>query len=273
LYGALGSPLQSWGWDINDEGVVVGSLQQTEAQFASGWMTSAFIYEPASNRVEIVDAPNQQGKSYISTSGAAINNDNRVVGACVDSSQVYWPFVYSAQVGGQFHVIDYPGTAAFDVNLAEQVLCGQPYGGGRAPCIWSAGSILQLPIQGYAYAMNDAGTVVGISDGTTGAYVYQQGKAYLLDDLLVANSVVPQPGRLHVVEACDINNDGCIAASGWNTSYIFQSYPLILTPDGQTPLPKYRPILPGALTLLRPGRMYSAARAEGATEGRDAGEQ
>jgi uncharacterized membrane protein len=151
------APSSTWGYGVNDFGVVVGELDADHQPLPL-----------------IVDAA---GARTFSPLGGAygiaygINNAGSVVGSAQNPSGHYLPFTWSAGVGQSL-----PLPAGSESGIATSITEGGlitgavDLGGDRRPVVWAHGALQELPLpagqwRGGAERSNDNGLVIGTLSG------------------------------------------------------------------------------------------------------------
>lgn len=139
--------------------------------------------------------------------------------------------------GKSWTVIGPPGVVSYasDINSSGQVAGWSESGGTRRAFLYSGGTLQDLgnPASGAvaAYAINDAGVVVGATSGNGvgvwGAVMYTEG-AWV--DL---NTLIPAGSGLWLESAVDINNSGQIIGTARNAAGEVRGYLLtpVVTPE------------------------------------------
>jgi probable HAF family extracellular repeat protein len=215
---------QSWGADINNDGVVVGTVELSPPS-AYPRVYRSFIYSP-NGSPQIRYLGGLQG--YPSSSAAAVNNNGQVVGTCYDEQGInYKPFLYA---NGQ--VQDFSGlenVCAFDINDSQTIIgCQGSVSSGETSSgmfIWSEGVSTPIPINGFAYAINIQGLVTGSAmypNGQNYGFLYRAGVVFDLNNITSGAPV-------HIYGADDINDYGHIIAWGLTSDYS-AGYDLLLVP-------------------------------------------
>jgi hypothetical protein len=215
---------QSWGADINNDGVVVGTVELAPPSAFPGVYRS-FIYSPGGSP-QIRYLGGLQG--YPNSSAAAINNNGQIVGTCYDDQTINSkPFLYA---GGQIQ--DFSGfenVSAFDINDSQTIIGSQDVmSSGQTSSgmfIWSEGVSTPIPINGFAYAINNQGLVTGSAmypNGQNYGFLYRAGAVFDLNNITSGAPV-------HIYGADDINDFGHIIAWGLTSDYL-AGYDLLLVP-------------------------------------------
>ena len=135
------------------------------------------------------------------------------------------------------------GSFGFGINDAgdadhDDDIVGSSYGRYPLPsraCVWSHGKVINLgDLEGafntYASAINNKRQIVG------GGGTYPGDKAFLWQNQAIRdlNDWIPKDSGVHLYWASDINENGCIAASGYNAQGETHAYLLVpaeLAPD------------------------------------------
>lgn len=205
--------IEGWAEAINDAGVIVGWVATEETEFLARWWPTG--------QIDILPALVTEPGVVISSVGNDVAPDGRVVGtmtwATDESAQTQaflWdqgaPLMLGALSGGNaFAVgIDATGRVVGNADLRlEQT---------ERAFIWTGGTTIDLwwlpeTIASTAYAINDAGIVVGTSytgDGFERATIWIDGVASNLND-----GIDPLVGW-QLYAATGIDNDGVIVGIG-----------------------------------------------------------
>ena len=227
--------------DINDSGVVVG-----QSQVASG-LAHPFRW---SREDGIQDLGNPRG---VHTRPVQINDRGQVLVETFDSSLIMG-FVWSEETGlREIGALDpnFPVTAPRAMNGSGEVVGSSRAADGTLHAFrWTAAEGLQdLGLAGWseAFAINDAGQIVGHADGRAFVWDSEAGVEYLLDDT-VRLSIATDLNSLGVIVgyaefAAGIDPPGfLLVATEWLVqSGISQSrFPYQPGPRNQRPVPGRR---------------------------------
>lgn len=212
---ALGSGAifhNSLGWDINDEGVVVGGLNNRAFSWSAGILTDL----------------GDLGGSY--TVARSINDNSEIVGQAVTAEGVAKAFLYTS--GGMSALPTFQShesAAAFDNNAENMIVGYVQTDAGRRAVAWEEGHVRSLGTLGgdssTAWAINNTGHVVGWSRTVTGdtrAFVYHNDVIHELPSIYGYTESLAQ----------GINRHGFIC--GWEAygSAIEQARAVVWLPNG-----------------------------------------
>ncbi|MGA2008210.1 MAG: DUF3466 family protein [Solirubrobacteraceae bacterium] len=212
--------VQSWGIDINNHGVAVGTVALEPPTSNPGTYCS-FIYDPqASPKITYLEGV----RGFPNSSASAINDKGQVTGACYDeSTDNSLPYIYSKTPQfvmpgeGVSLLPGLPNASGFDINDSGVVVGSQGFASAGAASsgmfIWSGGASTAIPLNGFAYAINNHNQVIGSAqhlNGQSFAFLYESGAVFDL------NTITHQPAgsNLHFDGADDINDNGHITAWG-----------------------------------------------------------
>jgi uncharacterized membrane protein len=211
---------QSWGADINNNGVIVGGVD-----FGDGTTSNSkgFTFNTNFRTLQIIDGLSD----FPMCSPSAINDIGQIVGTCFDPSFLHSrPFLFA--LGSISKLFDQEAYA-FDINNQGHVAgATQDFiasGGNAGPFLFADGKINWIPVNGLPNALNDNDQVVGNAmktDLTSFAFIYDGGIAYDL------NTLVTPPTPLQIILAWDINNSGAISTSALDSD--FGGHALLLSP-------------------------------------------
>lgn len=193
----LASYLDSRAFDINDNGQIVGQVQNPYLSRSEAclWQNGTCVGLGAI------------GGSYTNSYAAAINNDGHVVGWSYDSRGQSRACIWQNGICEELGVLPgYSQSYATDINSSGQVVgySYNPSNGQYTACTWQNDTITDLGL-GYAYGINDNGQIVGQSRnyGNIGhACIWQNG------------TVVD----LGYGGATEINNSGVVTGGIYNPS-------------------------------------------------------
>lgn len=181
------------GYGVNDQGTIVGD-------HINGNVVNAAIWSNGT----VTDLGTLGGNS---SRALDINNAGQVVGVARDASHDDHAFLWN---GGALIPLSSHTSQAQDINEVGQIVGSNQFTNGtNHAALWQSGQIIDLDSlkthDSIAYAINDFGTVVGYAGF---AFIYQNGQAQFLDDL-----IDPQSGwQLRI--GYDINNAGQIVGAG-----------------------------------------------------------
>jgi uncharacterized membrane protein len=220
LSGFIERSRQTWGADINNNGVIVGT-----ADFGDGTTSNykGFTFNINFRTVQVFDGLSD----FPMCSPSAINDIGQIVGTCFDPSFLHArPFLFT--LGSMSKLFDQEAYA-FDINnLGHVAGAMQDFiasNDNAGPFLFVDGKINTIPVNGLPNALNDKDQVVGNalrSDFTSYAFIYDGGIAYDLNTLVVPAS------SLQIVLAWDINNNGAISVSALDGD--FNGHALLLSP-------------------------------------------
>jgi probable HAF family extracellular repeat protein len=270
--------MNTYGYGINDNGSVVGSLEGVHGfLYANGITSDLGTLGGQCHAFGVNNANQVVGESEISVDGDfhafvysagtmhdlgtlggplsqayGINNLGQIVGTAQDGPDTYRAFLYA---GGVMTPIGVPGrpTAAWEINDHGQITCTSPVnsGTGEHAFLYSNGSLHDLGTFGgdYSYpdGINNNGQVVGyatVPDNTANhAFLYSGGTLFDLNSLVNTNSL-----GTYLTEAKGINDSGQIIAFGWN------SHSYLLTPVPEPSIMAFLTPLALLLVKRRPSR-------------------
>jgi probable HAF family extracellular repeat protein len=264
----------SWGGDVNNHGVVVGTVQAKDSTDLM-WKGSTFIYDRGAEP-PLTFVKGFHG--YKANSGAAINDKGEVVGTCFSpDGETTRPYLYRSAADGAEDFTNGMNATAIDINDRGHVLCVHQdflYSGGQSgPFIWTPdGSVEPVPVDGLPYAINEKDWVVGAAAASGEqtapyAFLYANGVVYDVNKLLLPTYT---SSSLHVIEAFDINNHGHIGAAGWDSDNLELCYGLLLVPEPQVynPAPMVTFVMRARFGNMLHGHGVGYAAREGESGGR-----
>jgi probable HAF family extracellular repeat protein len=261
LEGLPGYKGYSDGWDINNNGQVIGNCRTS-----LGGAIRGFIWDPINgmqdlgsvfprainNNGTIVGDNNTAMRKLAGGSWESLGlkgyslaegiNDNEVIIGIVDSPPrvVYrWDAINGVDIleedlpGGKYY------SAAIDIDNSGRILCnGYKTGDIYHAYIWDEGVVTDLgDLPGgndysQAHGMNDLGQVVGNSSGSAGqsAFIWQNDTGMLkLDDMLDGTGM-----GWHLTEAFSINEYSMIVGEGTNPGGFTHAFLLTPIPEPAT---------------------------------------
>ena len=201
--------------DINDSGEVVGYSTGPTGDYR------AFLWDAANGMQDLGDLGGAAALAY------GINDNSEVAGAAQTATGQFHAFLWDATNGMQnLGTLGGTSSMAFDVNNGTQVVGKSDVAGGNHHAFfWPAlfgGGMLDLDTLGgdnsTARAVDNGGTpaVVGRSDTATGeCHGFVCGVLFRFIPLLYdLNDLLPDGSNWVITDACDVNNNGDIAAIG-----------------------------------------------------------
>lgn len=184
--------LNFWGKDMNNKGEVIGHY--------------GYYYRDGET-INLHNFSNGYGLHP-----AAINDNSQITGYTYKGYEPHHAFRLDMD-SKEFTLFKGPlsHNVSLDINSKGQCV-GSISGPGTFACIWDKeGNLTQIGEDwSRAYAINDKGQVVGVTDLPHGGegFLYEDGKMKNLNDL------IPEDSKVGLIRAWDINNNGQILVDG-----------------------------------------------------------
>ncbi|WP_028066838.1 hypothetical protein [Solirubrobacter soli] len=205
--------------DIDDNGNIVGAASSDTGA------STAFLYSPSGN---LVGLPAVTGGKVAKANDI---NDNGLVVGQSDGFATSWPRGVPTKLGAL------PGSTsneALKSNIGDTAVgLATLADGGHRAVLFAGGTAtdLHFPAAGTAAdvranSINDAGTVVGTGDVSTGATAVR----YMGGQVVDLNTLIPSGSGLTLRTATDVNDDGQIAGSATPASDPNAVVGYVLTP-------------------------------------------
>lgn len=196
----------SWGYGINDSGVVVGFNRASNAFIPFSWSQASGLQDLSSTIGGCVPV--------------SINNHGQIIGNLMPSTSCLWDPVQGLQM--------LPLSNVVAINDSG-VIIGNDFSGPHSNAyVWTSSGGMQWLFPptgpgGYVRGINNAGQVVGSSD--VGPFIWEQASGFR--DL---NALVTLPRGGTLLDVAAINNLGQVVAEGTDPDYEKGRVRYVLTP-------------------------------------------